>query len=381
MNRNFASTQSLPADQSGTGVSGVELVQHWAKDARTIEQPVHALVTGANGFIGRHLVERLLAEGRRVRIYVRRPETVEELRSQGAEVVVGGLDDVQSLTRAAAGVETVYHLAAMTAALSYDQMLQANRDGAEHVARACAAQPGSKPLLVQVSSIAAAGPARRGEVRRETDRPEPVSNYGRSKLAGEQAVARFAGELPITIVRPGIVFGPRNREMLPMFRSIKYARVHVVPGRQPPALSLIHVDDCVELLLQAAERGTRLPSDASDSLQRITSGQGVYFAAAPEYPDYAEFGRMMRTALQRPHAAVIPLLGPLAWFAAGANEQIARLRGRPDHFNCDKIREATAPSWACSAELAARDLRFEPPQSLQVRLQATVDWYNQERWL
>lgn len=379
MNRKPA--QSRPVNQDRPGVRRVELVQHWTKDARGAERPVHALVTGANGFIGRHLVERLLAEGRRVRLYVRRPETVDELRSQGAEVVVGSLEDVESLTRAAAGVETVYHLAAMTAALSCDEMLRANRDGAEHVARACAEQPGSKPLLVQVSSIAAAGPAKRGEVRRETDRPEPVSNYGRSKLAGEQAVAQFAGELPITIVRPGIVFGPCNREMLPMFRSIKYARLHFVPGRQPPALSLIHVDDCVELLLRAADRGTRLPADTSDLLERISSGRGVYFAAAPEYPDYAEFGRMMRTALQRPHAAVILLSGPLAWFAAGASERIARLRGRPDHFNCDKIREATAPSWACSVELAARDLRFEPPQPLQARLQATVDWYQQKRWL
>lgn len=371
---------SRSVNESAAGVRAVDLVQHWTKAGETFDQPVHALVTGANGFIGRHLAERLLADGKRVRLLVRRPETVGELQALGAEVVVGGLDDVAALTSAAAGVETVYHLAAMTSALSVDEMLRANRDGAENVARACAAQP-QKPLLVQVSSIAAAGPARRGELRRETDVPVPVSNYGRSKLAGEEAVARFAGELPVTIVRPGIVFGPRNREMLPMFRSIKYAHAHFIAGWRSPALSLIHVDDCVEVLLRAAAQGSRLPARAANPLAQLTSGAGVYFAAAGEYPDYAELGRMMRTLLKRPFAPIIPLLGPLAWMAAGANEQIARLRGRPDSFNFDKIREATAPSWACSAELAARDLSFSPPQPLQQRLQSTVDWYQQERWL
>jgi nucleoside-diphosphate-sugar epimerase len=366
-------------DQGRTGVRAVELVQHWNKAGDAVDRPVHALITGANGFIGRHLAERLLANGKRVRLLVRRPETVAELRTLGAEVVVGGLDDVEALSSAVQGVETVYHLAAMTSALSVEEMNSVNRDGAGNIARACAAQR-EKPLLVQVSSIAAAGPAPRGGLRRETDLPAPVSNYGRSKLAGEQAVAQFAGDVPVTIIRPGIVFGPRNREMLPMFRSIKYIRAHFIAGWQPPALSLIHVEDCVELLLQAAAKGSRLPPD-SDSLAQLTSGRGVYFAAGPEYPDYAELGRMMRTMLNRPLAPVIPLAGPLAWLAAGANEQIARWRGRPDSFNFDKIREATAPSWACSGELARRELGFTTPLSLENRLQTTVAWYQQQRWL
>ena len=369
---------SIP--KSTASVGNIELVQHWSKEDERLDRPVHALITGANGFIGRHLAERLLAQGKSVRVYVRRPETVEELRRLGVEVVLGGLDDVAALTQAIQGVETVYHLAAMTSAFTLDEMLHVNRDGAENVARACVAQR-QKPLLVQVSSVAAAGPAQRGELRRETERPEPISNYGRSKLAGEQAVAHFAADLPVTIIRPGIVYGPRNREMLPMFRSIKYVHAHFVPGWQTPPLSLIHVDDCVELLLQAAAQGSRLPAPASDSLDQLTSGRGVYFAAAPEYPDYAELGRLIRSLLDRPLAPVIPLVGPLAWMAARANERIARLRGRPDTFNLDKIREGTATSWACSADLAERDLGFAPPLSLKDRLHSTVQWYRHQHWL
>jgi nucleoside-diphosphate-sugar epimerase len=371
---------SRSVDRGRTGVRAVDLVQHWTKAGEASDGPIRALITGANGFIGRHLAERLLADGKRVRLLVRRAETVAELRSLGAEVVVGGLDDVAALSRAVQGVETVFHLAAMTSALSVEEMLRVNRDGAENVARACVAQR-ERPLLVQVSSIAAAGPAARGGLRRETDRPAPISDYGRSKLAGEQAAAQFAADLPMTIVRPGIVFGPRNREMLPMFRSIKYVHAHFVAGWRPPALSLIHVDDCVELLLQAAAKGSRLPPRNSDPLAQLAQGRGVYFAAGAEYPDYAELGRLMRTVLHRPLAPVIPLVGPLAWLAAGTNEQIARWRGISNTFNLDKIREATAESWACSAELARRELGFSPPLSLENRLQSTVAWYEHERWL
>lgn len=378
MNSDAAKGRSV--DQSRTGVRSVELVQHWSKPDEAFDRPVHALITGVSGFIGRHLAERLLADGKRVRLLVRRPESVAELQSLGAEVVVGGLNDAGALSSVVQGVETVYHLAAMTSALSVAEMLSVNRDGAGNIARACAAQR-DKPLLVQVSSIAAAGPAPRGGLRRETDLPAPVSNYGRSKLAGEQAVAQFAGEVPTTIVRPGIVFGPRNREMLPMLRSIKYVRAHFVAGWQPPALSLIHVEDCVELLLQAAATGSRLPAPDSDPLSQLTSGRGVYFAVIEEYPDYAELGRMMRSLLQRPRAPIIPLLGPLAWMAAGINEQIARWRGRSDSFNFDKIREATAASWACSAELARRELGFAPKLPLERRLQSTVQWYQQQQWI
>jgi nucleoside-diphosphate-sugar epimerase len=364
------------------GVRAVEIVQHWTKaeDAAALRPAVHALITGANGFIGMHLAERLLAEGKRVRLYVRRPETVEELRRLGAEVVVGGLDDHDTLSQAAAGVETVFHLAAMTCALRPEDMLHANGEGARNVARACAAQQ-KRPALIQVSSIAASGPAPRGQLRHETDVPTPVSNYGRSKLAGELAVAEFAKELPITIVRPGIVFGPRNLEMLPMFRTIKYARCHPVAGWRTPALSLIHVDDTLDVILRAAEAGSRLPPSNGDAIEQLTSGRGVYFAAAPEYPDYAELGRMMRKLLNRPFAPILPLLGPTAWLAARLSERISRWRGKPNAFNCDKILEATAESWAVSGELAQRELGCAPRRSLEEGMRATVDWYQENRWL
>ena len=337
------------------------------------------LVTGASGFIGPHLVEALLARGDRVRCLVRSAGKGRLLRERGAELVRGDLSQPDSLAAAVAEAEVVYHLAGVTKALSQREMFQINRDGTGNLARACA-ESARSPRLVVVSSVAAAGPAPRGQLRIEADPPAPISHYGQSKLAGEKAALQYADRVPTIIVRPGIVFGPRDRSLLKAFKTIRLMRFHPSPGLSPPPLSWIYVADLVELLLRVGQRiGQQVP--AAPAKANGHPGQGIYFAAAPEYPSYAEMGKLVRPMLSRPRAPIVPIASPVAWCVAGTGELISQLRRRPDEVNFDKIREALVTSWACSGEAASRDLGFAPQIGLADRFQQTIDWYCQQGWL
>ena len=336
------------------------------------------LVTGASGFIGGHLIESLLARNVRVRCLVRSTSQTDHLPHGRIEFVHGDVTRPETLAAGIDGTDVVYHLAGLTCAFSTADLKRVNVQGTYQVARQCALQK-KPPVLIVTSSIAATGPARRTVPRRETDRPAPVSHYGRSKLGGERAAARFADRVPTTIVRPAIVFGPRDHDLLKAFIPIADFGVHSIPGLlDAPPLSLIHVSDLVELLIAVADRGSRL-AGGPESAGRYD--RGYYFACADEHPSYVELGSIIAKVLGRPRVCLMRVPEPILWLAAIANEGMSRFRGVPDVFGLDKIREATAGSWACSGDLARRELGWTPRRSLDERLRETAQWYRENHWL
>ena len=336
-----------------------------------------ALVTGATGFIGPHLVEALARRGHEVACLVRATSRTERLEPFGPRLLQGDVTDAASLRAAVEHVDAVYHLAGVTKTLRSEEMTRVNEQGVRNVAEACAART-SPPVLIVVSSLAAAGPSPDNRLRIESDPPRPVSHYGRSKRAGELAAESLADKLPISIVRPPIVFGEGDTDMLQMIRPIARFGLHLVPGLGRQRVSLIHAADLAEALIAATERGTRLPP-ASDGPR--APGRGYYFVAFDDHPTYRQLGRKIADAVGRRMMLVIPAPGVMTWIVAGASELLARLRRRPNIFNLDKAREATAGSWACSAEVASRELDFRPAAALDERLRQTVDWYRAHGWL
>jgi len=333
------------------------------------------LVTGGTGFIGRHLIAELVRRETRVRCFVRPSSLIDHLSDLRVEIVCGDLSHGDDLRRAVAGVDTVFHVAGLTHALRRKELHRVNALVCGTLADTCRRRP-SPPRLVYVSSLSASGPtAVHGPLINEQDAPHPISHYGKSKRCGEVELQQRAADLPCTVIRPGIVFGPHDPATQPLLESIFYFHLHCVVGFRTPPLSLIYVEDLVRLLLQAAERGERLVGAPDGSY----SPAGYYLACDDsEHPTYWELGRRMAAALDR-SVFVWPLW---RWFGrtATAVYQVAnRLRGKSSIVNLDKVREATASSWASSAEKARRQLGFAPASNLDTALRKTAAWYVESR--
>jgi nucleoside-diphosphate-sugar epimerase len=336
---------------------------------------VRALVTGATGFIGSHLVERLLRDGVAVRCLVRSPRRAAALRALGAELVPGDVTDAMSLRAAVAGVDVVHHLAGRTLAFNFKGFLRVNAAGTANLAAACA-RVGTPPVLVYVSSLAAAGPSPFDLPRGEEEPPAPVSHYGHSKRQGERLLHDAAERLPATVVRPPIVFGPRERYFFDLFRFARRGW-QPVPSFGPARLSLVHVEDLVGAVIAAAGCGRRLVPGESDR----PPFTGVYHVAGPDRLTLEEIGDRVAEAMGQRPARRVRVPGWVCRSAAAAVEVGGRLVGAQNLLNLDKLREAAAGSWTCQTDRAERELGFRPGATLVERLRQTFVWYREQGWL
>lgn len=334
-----------------------------------------ALITGATGFIGHHLAWRLVNLGDEVTCLVRATSDLGDLQSLGVALRHGDVTEPATLAEAVRDADVVYHLAGLLRTAGHDEIWQVNEGGVANVADACARRQ-TPPALVVVSSIAAGGPSPDDRPLTEAEPAAPISDYGRSKLAGETAARLRAARVPTTIVRPPVVFGERDLETLELFRMADRGW-HVVPGRRSQRLSLLHAADLAHLLQRVADAGERLPARAEDA----PPGVGLYYAADERRPTFAELGQLIAGALGRGPLRLIPTPVAVTWGVAALSELAARVRRKPTLLSWETAREVTAGSWMCSSEKARAGLGFKLGVSLEERLRQTAQWYREVGWL
>jgi nucleoside-diphosphate-sugar epimerase len=320
-----------------------------------------ALVTGATGFVGSHLVEALQRHGTEVTALARSRAKAAELSAAGVKVVYGDLDDRPALEQAAQGQDQVYHVAGVVAARNEEDFLRFNRDGTGNMLRA--AERSGVARFVLVSSLAAAGPAAPGVPLSGTEEPRPVTAYGRSKLAAEQVVR--SAQCPWTVIRPPMVYGPRDREVLKIFRI---ARLGFAPvfgdGRQE--LSAVHAADLATALMQAA-------------VAPAATGR-IYHASHPEIFSSAHLGRAIGTVMGR-SVSTLTIPRRIGLAALATTETFARLTGGATILTTDKANEFFQAAWTGDPSRLMQDTGWQPTYDLQGGLAQTYRWYREAGWL
>ncbi|HYF38066.1 MAG TPA: NAD(P)-dependent oxidoreductase [Gemmatimonadales bacterium] len=320
-----------------------------------------AMVTGATGFVGSHLVEALLQRGVEVTALARSADKAAALTALGVRVVPGDLHDHDALRLATQDQSVIYHVAGAVAARGENEFLRANRDGTGNLV--AAAQTHGSPRFILVSSLAAGGPSPRGLPLQGDESPRPVTAYGRSKLAAERLVQ--SSGLPWTIVRPPMVYGPRDREVLKLFRLVRLG-IAPVFGDGGQELSAVH----------GADLGTALVAAGNTS---AAVGR-IYNACHPEVFTSAQFARAVAGAMGRSVRVVrLPRIAGQALLSV--TERAARIGGRVTILTTDKANEFFQPAWTGDPAPLIRDTGWQPGFDLNQGLADTYQWYRKAGWL
>lgn len=321
---------------------------------------MRALVTGATGFVGSHLAAELVNRGFEVTCLIRKSSPLEWLEGLDVKFAAGDCCDPASLNDAIKDAEYVFHLAGLTKAKDERDFYRVNAEGTKYLLSACLESDALKKFVL-VSSQAAGGPSMEGRPVIEEDPANPVSHYGKSKLMAEEAaLASAAKGLPVVIMRPSAVYGPRDRDFFLLF---KYIKKGLFPFWGESRYSLIYVDDLSRGLIMAA-------------ISPKKDGEIFYLSDSKVYTN-TEIASVLGEIFSRK-----PVMIPIPRFVLPVAAGISGLLKRDSHIvNKDKLTEIGYKDWTCDPSKAGRELGFSAKIKLREGIKWTADWYRIHQWL
>jgi nucleoside-diphosphate-sugar epimerase len=324
------------------------------------------MVTGASGFLGSHVAERLKARGDTVRCLVRKSSNTKFLEALGVELAYGAVDQPDTLPAAVKDVDAIIHCAGLVKARDNDEFDAVNHRGSAALAAATAEHNPGLARFVHVSTAALMGPSQHGKPHTRETTPNPVTEYGRSKLRGEQAVIALKDKIPVTVLRPPAIYGPRDVEMFAFFQMVSYG-VAIKMGGGFDAMSIVFGEDCADACIAAIEKD-------------VPSGS-VYFVHDGEPRSFDAMADAIAKALDletwgRP---TVPI--PVLRVAARFSEAFGKAANKAMMFTQDKVNELAIKDFELDLTPTRDELGWTAKVSFPDGAKRTAKWYRDNRWL
>ncbi len=307
-------------------------------------------LTGATGFVGGWIMRAALESGYKVTALTRRPvETIE-----GVRWVSGDLENEASLARLLDDADAFIHTAGLVKARSERDFFAVNAGAVKRIVDlGTKAKKGTDFHFVLISSLAARHPG--------------LSPYAESKRAGEEVLMTCKAGFPCSIIRPPAVYGPGDREILKLFRTMQKGFAPAA-GDDDNVFSLIHVRDLAASILAVLHQAGTFGEILEPDDQKKAGYNMKEVAKTAE----AVLGRRVRT---------LEVPGPVLHLFAAANEMVARFGREPAILSAGKVREMTHPNWLSDQSTHKRIPDWGPEITLLEGFSETVSWYRENKLL
>lgn len=324
------------------------------------------LVTGGSGFLGSHVAEQLIRDGHSVRALVRKSSNRKFLETlPGIEFAEGSVENRASVDAAMKGVDAVVHSAGLVKARSEAEFFECNTQGTVNLLEAAIAHAPNLKRFVHVSSLEACGPSLDGKPVPVTQE-KPVTAYGRSKLAAEKECIARKDKLPVVILRPAAIYGPRDVEILEAFRAVQ-RRQYPVIGDGAMFGCYVYGPDCARACIRAIE--VDVPSG---KIYCVDDGEPMTMAHA--------MGEVLPAAVGTSPLLRFGIPFPVLKLASIGVETYGRLRKKAVMLTREKV-TMLSHHWVCESGETRADLGWQPEVSFRDGARQTAKWYQDNGWL
>ncbi len=324
-----------------------------------------AVVTGANGFVGSHLVDLLLEKKFEVRCLIRKTSNLKWLEGKNVQIINSGLQDKTGLRKAFENAEYIFHVAGVVKSKTKEGYFEGNVENTKALLDTALEFKDTIKRFLIVSSQTAVGPSKKNEIVNEETPCNPITTYGRSKLAQEKLAESYMDKIPITICRATAVYGERDTEIFIFFKTFNKGLMTQV-GFDKKEVCLLHVIDLVNGLYLAA-----VSEKAADQ---------IYFISSEKFYTWEEIGNVTSKVMGKkavkvkiPHFIVFTIAAIAQFFALSSK--------KPATLNIEKAKDLTQSYWTCDTSKAIRDFGYHQNILLEEGIRRTVDWYKKKNWL